>query len=94
MGQTFVLITEGVENAGAYSDNQIDLRTALGSIYEDDNDEPSVQDVADNLLHQAIGHDNGRPRDDMTVVVLKVSPATFRDIRRETVSFPIKNDIA
>lgn len=94
LGQTFVLITEGVENAGAYSDNKIDLRTALGSIYEDDNDEPSVQDVADNLLHQAIGHDNGRPRDDMTVVVLKVSPATFRDIRRETVSFPIKNDIA
>lgn len=89
LGQTFILVTEGVQNAGAYSDNKIDLLTALGSLYDDDNDEPNVQDVANNLLNQAIAHDNGRPRDDMTVVVLKVSPANTKDIRRECVSFPI-----
>ncbi len=93
LGQTFILITEGVQNAGVYNENKIDLLTALGSIYDDDSDEVSVQDVADNLLKQAIGHDSGRPRDDMTVVVLKVSPATTKDIRREYVSFPIKKEI-
>jgi len=93
VGQTFVLISEGVENAGAFNENKIDLRTALGSIYDDDYDEITVQDVADNLLKQAIGHDSGRPRDDMTVVVLKVAPATLKDIRREYVCFPIRTEI-
>ena len=94
LGQTFILITEGVQNAGAFDDNKIDLCTALDSIYDDDNEEPGVQVVADNILNQAIGHDSGRPRDDMTVVVLKVSPATIKNIRRENVSFPIKKEIS
>lgn len=94
LGQTFILITEGVQNAGAFNENNIDLRTALGSIYDDDNDEPIIQDIAENLLKQAIGHDSGRPRDDMTVVALKVSPATTKDIRREYVCFPIKKEIS
>jgi len=93
IGRTYVLVSEGVENAGAYNNDKIDLSTALASIYEDHNDEPSVQDIADYLLKQAIGHDNGRPRDDMTVVVLKVSTATVKDIRREYVYFPIKKEI-
>lgn len=92
LGQTFILITEGVQNAGDYYENKIELLTALGSIFDDDNDEPVVQDVADNLLQQAIAYDNGRPRDDMTVVVLRVSPVTLRDIRREYVCFPIKEE--
>ncbi|HBO33133.1 MAG TPA: hypothetical protein DD636_00060 [Anaerolineaceae bacterium] len=94
LGQTFILISEGVQNAGVCNDNKIDLRTALGSIYDEDNDESSVQDVADNLLQQAIAYDSGRPRDDMTVVVLRVSPATFKDIRREYVCFPIKEELS
>lgn len=94
LGQTFILITEGVQNAGAHEDNKIDLRTALGSIYDEDIDETSVQNVADYLLQQAIAYDSGRPRDDMTVVVLKVSPATMKDIRREYVCFPIKKEIS
>ena len=94
LDQTFILITEGVQNAGAHEDNKIDLRTALGSIYDEDIDETSVQNVADYLLQQAIAYDSGRPRDDMTVVVLKVSPATMKDIRREYVCFPIKKEIS
>lgn len=94
IGQTFLLISEGVEHAGVFNENKIDLRTALGSIYDDDEDEITVQNVADSLLKQAIGHDSGRPRDDMTVVVLRVSPATLKDIRREYVCFPIKNEIS
>jgi serine phosphatase RsbU (regulator of sigma subunit) len=94
LGQTFILITEGVRNAGAFNDNRIDLRTALSSIFDEESDEIGVQDVADYLLKQAIGHDSGRPRDDMTVVVLKVSPATLKDIRREYVCFPIRKEVS
>lgn len=94
LGQTFFLITEGVRNAGAFNDNRIDLRTALSSIFDEESDEIGVQDVADYLLKQAIGHDSGRPRDDMTVVVLKVSPATLKDIRREYVCFPIRKEVS
>jgi uncharacterized protein YoaH (UPF0181 family) len=60
LGQTFFLITEGVRNAGAFNDNRIDLRTALSSIFDEESDEIGVQDVADYLLKQAIGHDSGR----------------------------------
>ncbi|NLC29418.1 MAG: SpoIIE family protein phosphatase [Chloroflexi bacterium] len=94
--QTFILISEGVMNAGEYNENKIDLRTALESIYddEDDNEKLGVQEVSDYLLKQAVGHDSGRPRDDMTVIILKVSPATTKDIHREYVCFPIKNDVS
>lgn len=90
--QTFILISEGVMNAGLYSENKIDLRVALDSIYDDDNDEMDVGDVSDYLLKQAIGHDNGRPRDDMTVIILRVSSATSEEIHRECVCFPIKSE--
>ena len=94
LGQTFILVTEGVQNAGGFNDNKIDLRTIIGSIYDDDNDGTSVQNVADNLLQQAIAYDSGEPRDDMTVVVCKVSHPTLENIRRECVCFPITKEIS
>jgi serine phosphatase RsbU (regulator of sigma subunit) len=90
MEQTFIMISEGLQNAGASNQNQIDLITAIDSINEDENCAPPVQRVSDNLLNLAIGHDLGRPRDDMTAIVLKVSQASTKDIRREYVCFPIK----
>ncbi|MBP7213243.1 MAG: SpoIIE family protein phosphatase [Anaerolineaceae bacterium] len=89
--ETFILISKGIQSAGSHTDNPIDLTTAIDSIYDDD-EEPNVQKVADTLLKQAIAFDGGRPRDDMTVIVLKVSPVTSKDIRREYISFPIKHE--
>lgn len=90
VGQVFILFSEGVQNAGQSYDNPIDLSFSLGSLTDESDETPNVQEIADVLLKQAISHDSGRPRDDMTVVVLKTSPATQREIRREYVCFPIK----
>ncbi|NLB71160.1 MAG: SpoIIE family protein phosphatase [Chloroflexi bacterium] len=91
-GQIFILISEGVFNAGSNSENLIDLNLTLGSLLDDGDEEPTVQEIADFILRQAISHDSGRPRDDMTVVVLKVLPGTPSSIRREYVSFPIDDN--
>lgn len=90
LGQVFVVFSEGVLNAGQNNDEPIDLLLSIGSLRDENEDEPTVQEIADFILKQAIYHDSGRPKDDMTVVVLKTSPATQRDIRREYVCFPIK----
>jgi hypothetical protein len=91
LGQIFVLFSEGIFNAGRQDNNPIDFLLTIGSLVDEESDElASTQEIADFLLKQAISHDSGRPRDDMTVVVLKTSPATQREIRREYVCFPIK----
>jgi len=63
------------------------LRVLVESLFEDD--EPTVQAMADAILTQAISQDLGRPRDDMTVTVLRISPSPTNNIRREYVHFPI-----
>ena len=90
--QIFILISAGVINAGKNNDNPIDVTLALESLLDDCDEEPTVQEIADFLLRQAISHDSGRPRDDMTVIVLKVLPGTYQSIRREYVSFPIDDE--
>jgi len=89
-GRDFILVTDGVLQAGAQHEQPLDLRLLVESLYEDD--EPSVQVIADTILNQAISQDLGRPRDDMTVTVLRISPTPSSNIRRECVHFPI-NDL-
>ena len=89
LGQTFVLFSEGVMKAGANTNNPIDICSSAGAVFDEENSEPNVQEVADFILKQAITHDSGQPKDDMTVVVLRVSPSTSTEIRRESVCFPI-----
>lgn len=86
-GRDFVLISDGVLQAGAQYERLLDLRVSVESLFEDD--EPTVQEVADAILTQAISQDLGRPRDDMTVTVLRISAAAPTNIRRECVHFPI-----
>ena len=93
LGQVFVLFSEGIFNAGRQDDNPIDFLLTIGSLIEESDQQTSAQEFADFLLKQAISHDSGRPKDDMTVVVLKTSPATQREIRREYVCFPIKKNL-
>jgi serine/threonine protein phosphatase PrpC len=93
LGQIFVLFSEGIFNAGRQDDNPIDFLLTIGSLVEESDQQTSAQEFADFLLKQAISHDSGRPKDDMTVVVLKTSPATQREIRREYVCFPIKKNL-
>lgn len=89
LNQSFILYSEGIHQAGSNTNNPIDVCISVGAIFDEDGDEAKVQEVSDFILKQAITHDSGRPRDDMTVVVLRVSPSSSTNIRRESVSFPI-----
>ncbi len=83
----FILISDGILQAGSQYEQPLDLRVSVESLFEDD--EPTVQEVADAILTQSISQDLGRPHDDMTVTVLRISPAPHTNIRRECVHFPI-----
>lgn len=86
-GRDFILVSDGVLQAGSQYEQPLDLRVSVESLFEED--EPSVQEVADAILTQAVSQDLGRPRDDMTVTVLRISAAPSTNIRRECVHFPI-----
>lgn len=86
-GRDFILVSDGILQAGTQYEQALDLQVSVESLFEDD--EPAVQEVADAILNQAINQDLGRPCDDMTVTVLRISAAPPTNIRRECVHFPI-----
>jgi len=51
--------------------------------------EPTPQELADDLLAYAVKLDEGRPADDISVLVLKVAPRNGDEVRRMTVRLPI-----
>lgn len=56
--------------------------------------EASAQRLADDLLEVALDLDEGRPLDDITIVVLQVlppSPVEGPEVRRMSVSFPVSS---
>ena len=88
-GRDFILVSDGILQAGSQYEQPLDLRVSVESLFEDD--EPTVQEVADAILNQAISQDVGRPQDDMTVTVLRISASSSTNIRREYVQFPISD---
>jgi len=51
--------------------------------------DPSPQAIADALLAEAVNLDEGRPADDISVVVLKVLKRLGDEVRRMTVRLPM-----
>ena len=84
---TIVLYTDGVLHAGDRYGQALDICTLLESML--DEQDPTSQEIADTLLSQAINLDQGRPNDDMSVVVLRVLPFESDLIRRMTVRLPV-----
>ena len=56
-------------------------------LLEEENPTPEL--IADDLLHLAVTLDQGRPVDDVTVVVLRVTGSTGNLIRRMSVQLPL-----
>jgi serine/threonine protein phosphatase PrpC len=54
-----------------------------------DEQDPTPQAIADELLAHAVSLDDGRPADDISVVVLKVTPRVGDQVRRMGVRLPI-----
>lgn len=86
-GITIVMYTDGIRFAGDRTGQPLDICLLLESMLEEEN--PSAQEIADNILAQAIRLDQNRPNDDMSVVVLRSIPGESDQIRRMTVRLPV-----
>ena len=82
-----VLVTDGVYGAGALKEESFDLAESVANAFRDGD---TARGIADQVLSEAIGFDSGRPRDDMTVLVLWLGPGvTEQPIRRLSYSIPM-----
>jgi serine phosphatase RsbU (regulator of sigma subunit) len=86
-GITVILFTDGLIEAGGRVGHKMDLNPSLQALLEEE--DPSAQTVADQLLSQAIRLDQGRPDDDMSVVVLHVSAKDLDQVRRISIHLPV-----
>jgi serine phosphatase RsbU (regulator of sigma subunit) len=86
-GLVIVIFTDGLIHAGERVGRPMDICTSLKAMLE--GQEPAPQAIADALLGEAINLDEGRPSDDISVMVLKVVKRKGDDVRRMTVRLPI-----
>jgi serine phosphatase RsbU (regulator of sigma subunit) len=71
-GGTLALVyTDGLERAGARSTLVFDIPATLRELTEQG--QVAAEEIADGLLERALALENGRPRDDISVLVLRVS---------------------
>jgi len=82
-----IAFSDGVFFAGRENQQKTDICTIIEGLIEEQ--EPFAQEIADFLLSRSIRLDDGRPKDDMSVIVLLVSPESNDIIRRMNVSFTI-----
>ena len=86
-GLAVIVFSDGVYNAGRKGQSNPDICTTIEALVEEQ--EPSAQDIADFLLNRAIRLDEDRPQDDMSVVVMQVSPQSSDRIRRMNLTMRI-----
>ena len=88
VGLTVVIYTDGLVHAGERRGQPMNTMEVLQSMMEDL--DPSPQSIADTLLAHAVSLDDNRPADDVSVVVLKVTPLNGDNVRRMTVRLPLE----
>ncbi|HNY99819.1 MAG TPA: SpoIIE family protein phosphatase [Anaerolineaceae bacterium] len=84
---TIVMYTDGLGHAGETVGESLDICTTLLGLL--DEQAPTAQHIADTTLNHAIRLDQGRPNDDMSIVVLRVVSTTTDHVRRMIVRFPV-----
>lgn len=97
-GTVVVVYTDGLELAGARSEAVFDVPAAVRELLaEDDASVPQerrplrdcAQQLADGLLKRALALDEGRARDDISVLVLRIADRASDGVRRLTLSLPM-----
>jgi serine phosphatase RsbU (regulator of sigma subunit) len=95
-GLTAVVFTDGILSAGHRSGGAMNVAAAARldeSRHEGDSSNPaesSAKGIADRVLEAAMELDKGRPKDDSTVLVIKVGThEREHKIRRMEISLPI-----
>ena len=85
-GLTAVMFTDGLVHAGERYGLSMDVPTCLQALL--DEEDPSSQMIADSLLEHSFNLDGGRPSDDISIVVLRVTSHEGDTVRRMTVRLP------
>jgi serine phosphatase RsbU (regulator of sigma subunit) len=86
-GLTAVVFSDGLVHAGDRYGQSMDVPVCLKALLEEE--QPSAQMIADSLLEMAYNLDRGRPADDISVVVLRVTSHAGDEVRRMTVRLPL-----
>jgi serine phosphatase RsbU (regulator of sigma subunit) len=86
-GLIIVMYTDGLSHAGKRRGQPMDICNAIQAMLEDQ--DPAPQELADSLLAHAVNLDEGRPADDVSVVVLKVRAINGDSVRRMSVRLPL-----
>lgn len=86
-GLTIVMYTDGLTHAGKRRGQPMDVCNAIQAMLEDQ--DPTPQELADSLLAHAVHLDEGRPADDVSVVVLKVRAIDGDSVRRMSLRLPL-----
>jgi serine phosphatase RsbU (regulator of sigma subunit) len=86
-GLTVVVYTDGLVHAGSYFGDTMDVCTCLEAELESEN--PTPDHIADSLMNYALKLDRDMPRDDISVVVLRVINSGKDMIRRMSVQLPV-----
>ena len=90
LGMIAVVFTDGISGAGERYQDQIDVSTFITELYECYHDaEQIAQPIADALLNEAVRRDQGRPTDDISVLVLAVVDREIDEVRRMNLQLPI-----
>jgi serine phosphatase RsbU (regulator of sigma subunit) len=82
-----IMFTDGLIHAGSRQGRQMDIKTVLQCFSEEEACSP--QEIADTLLNQSLQLDEGRPVDDTSIVVLRVSNYEGDLVRRMSVRLPL-----
>ena len=86
-GTTVVVYTDGLETAGVRSSCVFDVPSAVRKLTVEG--ETSAQQLANRLLEQAVALDEGRPHDDISVLVLRILDREGDGVRRLALKFPL-----
>ncbi len=90
IGITAVIFTDGVLTAGQRRGTALDVAQRVDELYcEYEHSGQLAQPLADSLLAAALGLDEGRPLDDISVLVLSVVSGDSDGVRRLQASLPI-----
>ncbi|KAA3645659.1 MAG: serine/threonine-protein phosphatase [Chloroflexi bacterium] len=86
-GLLVVAYSDGLVHAGDRVGQHLDVSAELQGLLDED---ASPQQIADGLMDKAMQLDDGRPIDDISVVVLAVTVRNGDDIRRMSMRLPIR----
>jgi serine phosphatase RsbU (regulator of sigma subunit) len=86
-GLAVIAFSDGVYHAGRQGQQVPEIFTTIEALIEEQ--ELYAQEIADFLLNRAIRMDEGRPKDDMSVVVMSILPETTDKIRRLNVTLTL-----